>query len=328
MAAKVKVLVTGGAGYIGSVTTRLLIEAGYEVIVYDNLSQGHRAAVLKPARLIIGDLGDAQHLDRVMRDEKPDAVMHFAGLIAVGESVQKPELYFYNNVACGINLLNSCLRYQVKKLIFSSTAAVYGLPEKIPITEECPLAPANPYGDTKKIFEDLLCAYSRAGGLRFCSLRYFNVAGAYAGLGEDHRPETHLIPRILRSLLHQGETFEIYGDDYPTPDGTCIRDYIHIYDLAKAHILALEALQGNNLIYNLGSEKGYSVREVFATAERVTGKKIPFKIVGRREGDVPVLIASSAKIKKELGWRPTRNLEEMINDAWEWHKANPRGYPD
>ncbi|MEO0049519.1 MAG: UDP-glucose 4-epimerase GalE [candidate division WOR-3 bacterium] len=328
MAAKVKVLVTGGAGYIGSVTTRLLIEAGYEVIVYDNLSQGHRAAVLKPARLIVGDLGDAQHLDRVMRDEKPDAVMHFAGLIAVGESVQKPELYFYNNVACGINLLNSCLRYQVKKLIFSSTAAVYGLPEKIPITEECPLAPANPYGDTKKIFEDLLCAYSRAGGLRFCSLRYFNVAGAYAGLGEDHRPETHLIPRILRSLLHQGETFEIYGDDYPTPDGTCIRDYIHIYDLAKAHILALEALQGNNLIYNLGSEKGYSVREVFATAERVTGKKIPFKIVGRREGDVPVLIASSAKIKKELGWRPTRNLEEMINDAWEWHKANPRGYPD
>ncbi|MEO0004847.1 MAG: UDP-glucose 4-epimerase GalE [candidate division WOR-3 bacterium] len=323
-----KVLVTGGAGYIGSVTTRLLIEAGYEVIVYDNLSQGHRAAVLKPARLIIGDLGDAQHLDRVMRDEKPDAVMHFAGLIAVGESVQKPELYFYNNVACGINLLNSCLRYQVKKLIFSSTAAVYGLPEKIPITEECPLAPANPYGDTKKIFEDLLCAYSRAGGLRFCSLRYFNVAGAYAGLGEDHRPETHLIPRILRSLLHQGETFEIYGDDYPTPDGTCIRDYIHIYDLAKAHILALEALQGNNLIYNLGSEKGYSVREVFATAERVTGKKIPFKIVGRREGDVPVLIASSAKIKKELGWRPTRNLEEMINDAWEWHRANPRGYPD
>jgi UDP-glucose 4-epimerase len=323
-----KVLVTGGAGYIGSVTSRLLFEAGYEVVVFDNLSEGHRSAVLHPVRLLIGDLGDAQLVDEVMRKEQPDAVMHFAGLIKVGESTEKPDCYFYNNVACGINLLNSCLRYRVNKLVFSSTAAVYGTPQKVPITEDFPLAPANPYGDSKKIFEELLAAYSRASGLYYCALRYFNVAGAYRGLGEDHRPETHLIPRILRSLLKKGEVFQIYGDDYPTPDGTCIRDYIHIYDLARAHILALEALKGKNLIYNLGSARGYSVKEVFATAEKVTGRRIPFEVVGRRAGDVPVLIASSEKIKKELGWKPEHSLEDMIGDAWEWHRSHPDGYPD
>jgi UDP-glucose 4-epimerase len=323
-----KILVTGGAGYIGSVTTRLLVEAGYEVVVIDNLSQGHRSAVQAPARLVVADLGDAEQLDLIMKTEIPDAVIHFAGRISVAESVVAPDRYFYTNVACGINLLNSCLRYRVNRLIFSSTAGVYGEPAQLPITEDCPLQPANPYGETKKIFEELLAAYSRASNLRYCALRYFNVAGAYQGLGEDHRPETHLIPKLLRSLLHSGERFLIYGDDYPTPDGTCIRDYIHIYDLARAHLLALEALKDQNLIYNLGSEKGYSVKQVFATAEKVTGKKLNYEIAPRRGGDVPVLIASSAKIKQELGWQPRFTLEDMIRDAWEWHQRYPQGYPD
>ncbi len=323
-----KVLVTGGAGYIGSVTGKLLSEAGYDVVVLDNLSQGHRSAVKRPIRLTVGDLGDVDLVTDLFRREKPDAVLHFAGLIAVEESIKKPAVYFYNNVACGINLLNACLQYGVRKIIFSSTAAVYGTPQKIPVTEDCPLAPATPYGESKRIFEELLKAYSQAGKLRFCSLRYFNVAGAYQDLGEDHRPETHLIPNLLRSVIEPDAVFTIYGDDYPTPDGTCIRDYIHIYDLARAHILALEALNDKNLIYNLGSEKGYSVKEVFATAEQVTGRKLNYRIGPRRAGDVPVLVASSEKIRNELGWHPTRTLTEMIADAWEWLKAHPEGYPD
>ncbi len=323
-----KVLVTGGAGYIGSVCVRLLVDAGYEVVVIDNLSHGHRSAVSPSARLIVADLGDAKQLDQIMRQEKPDAVMHFAGRIEVEESMCQPDLYFYTNVACGINLLNSCLRYRVNRFIFSSTAAVYGVPESVPLTEEMPQYPANPYGASKRIFEQLLEAYSRAVNLRYCALRYFNVAGAYAGLGEDHRPETHLIPRILRSVLDPRETFRIYGDDYPTPDGTCIRDYIHVYDLARAHLLALQAVAESNLIYNLGSEKGYSVREVFATAEKVTGRKIKYEIAPRRPGDVPVLVASARKIRTELGWQPELNLEDMLRDAWEWHQKYPHGYPD
>ncbi len=323
-----KVLVTGGAGYIGSVCTRLLVDAGYEVVVIDNLSHGHRSAVSPSARLVIADLGDPAALDRVIMEEKPDAVMHFAGRIEVEESMRQPDLYFYTNVACGINLLNSCLRYRVNRFIFSSTAAVYGVPETVPLTEEMPQNPANPYGASKRIFEQLLEAYSRAGSLRYCTLRYFNVAGAYAGLGEDHRPETHLIPRILRSALNPGETFRIYGDDYPTPDRTCIRDYIHVYDLARAHLLALEALAERNLVYNLGSERGYSVREVFATAEKVTGREIRYEIAPRRLGDVPVLVASARKIRTELGWQPQLTLEDMLRDAWEWHQKHPHGYPD
>lgn len=323
-----KVLVTGGAGYIGSVTIRLLTEAGHQVVVIDNLSQGHRSAVQAPARLLVADLGDAERIDLIMKKEKPDAVMHFAGRISVAESMVAPDRYFYTNVACGINLLNSCLRYRVNRLIFSSTAGVYGTPLRLPITEDHPLVPANPYGETKKIFEDLLAAYSRASPLRYCALRYFNVAGAYQDLGEDHRPETHLIPTILHSLLHPGEPLHIFGDDYPTPDGTCIRDYIHIYDLARAHLLALEALGDRNLIYNLGSENGYSVKQVFTTAEKVTGRKVAFKIGPRRPGDVPVLIASSEKIRQELGWEPQFNLEDMIAHAWQWHQRHPHGYPD
>lgn len=325
---KKKVLVTGGAGYIGSVMTKLLIDAGYEVTVLDNLSFGHRAAVLPPARLIKGDIGDEALLNKLLSGENFDCVLHFAGLIVVSESVEKPDVYFENNVARGIKLLNAVCRHKIPKFIFSSSAAVYGKPQQIPITEDALLAPENPYGDTKRLFEELVKAYSRVYGLSYYILRYFNVAGAYAGLGEDHRPETHLIPRILRSVLHQNERFEIYGDDYPTKDGSCVRDYLHIYDLCYAHLLTLTALKEQNLIYNLGSEYGYTVKEVFATAERVIGRKIPFKIAPRRPGDVPVLIASSEKIKKELGWRPTRTLEDMIKDAWEWYKANPNGYSD
>jgi len=330
-----RVLVAGGAGYIGSVTSRLLIEAGHEVLVFDNLSYGHRSAVLPPARLIVGDLGDARAIDRVVAEFRPDGIMHFAALIQVGESVLKPDLYFSNNVACGINLLNACGRNKVPWLVFSSTAAVYGAPDQVPVTEEAALKPTNPYGSTKTIFEALLKEYGRAYGLRYAALRYFNVAGAYAGLGEDHRPETHLIPRILRSILHPGEKFQIYGQDYPTRDGTCIRDYVHVYDLAMAHILAMKALRENKgggeleagLVYNLGSEAGFTVKEVFAACERVVGQKIPYEVVGPRAGDVPALVASSEKIKQELGWHPVKSgLETMIADAWEWHQAHPRGY--
>ncbi len=323
-----KVLVTGGAGYIGSVTGKLLSEVGYEVVVLDNLSQGHRSAVKRPIRLIVADLADAELVSKLLKQEKPAAVLHFAGLIAVEESIKNPAPYFYNNVACGINLLNACLQSGVRKLIFSSTAAVYGTPTQIPVTEDCPLAPVNPYGESKRIFEELLQAYARTEKLRFCSLRYFNVAGAYHDLGEDHRPETHLIPKLLRSVIEPDAVFTIHGNDYPTPDGTCIRDYIHIYDLARAHILALEALNDKNLIYNLGSEKGYSVKEVLATAEKVTGRKLNYRVGPRRAGDVPVLVASSEKIRNELGWYPTKTLTDMIADAWEWLQAHPEGYPD
>ncbi|MEO0080166.1 MAG: UDP-glucose 4-epimerase GalE [candidate division WOR-3 bacterium] len=324
-----KVLVCGGAGYIGSVTSRLLSEAGHEVLVFDNLSYGHRSAVAPPARLVVGDLGDGALIERVVAEFRPDCVMHFAALIQVGESVLRPDIYFHNNVACGINLLNACGRNGVRRFVFSSTAAVYGTPAEIPVTEDAPLRPANPYGSTKAVFEGLLADYSRYYGLRYAALRYFNVAGAYGNLGEDHRPESHLIPRILRSVLHQGERFQIYGDDYETRDGTCIRDYVHVYDLAQAHILAMEALKERNLVYNLGSENGWTVREVFATCERVVGQRIAYEVTARRQGDVPVLVASSERIRRELGWRPVRSdLPQMIGDAWEWHKAHPQGYED
>ncbi|NPV14259.1 UDP-glucose 4-epimerase GalE [candidate division WOR-3 bacterium] len=323
-----KVLVTGGAGYIGSVTSLLLAESGCDVVVFDNLKGGHRSAVLPPVRLVPGDLADADLIDRIIKAEKPDCVMHFAALIAVGESVEKPDLYFYNNVGCGLNLLNAVGRNRVPRFIFSSTAAVYGTPHDVPVTEAAPLQPENPYGETKRFFEELLKVYARIYRFSYCILRYFNVAGAYKGLGEDHRPETHLIPRILRSVLHPGETFEIYGADYPTRDGTCVRDYIHIYDLARAHLFALRALKEENLLFNLGSENGYTVKEVFATCEKVVGEKINYRIAPRRHGDVPVLIASSAKIKRELGWKPEKTLEDMVRDAWEWHKTHPRGYLD
>ncbi|MBM3322856.1 UDP-glucose 4-epimerase GalE [candidate division WOR-3 bacterium] len=321
-----RVLLTGGAGYIGSVTTQLLVRAGHGVTVLDNLSYGHRAAVADSARLVVGDVGDAALLERLFAEERFDCVMHFAGLIRVPESVEKPDLYFDCNVGRGLVLLNAVCKHGVRRFVFSSSAAVYGSPEKVPVTEDAPLLPTSPYGDTKRVFEELLVAYERACGLRYAALRYFNVAGACGRLGEDHRPETHLIPLILRAALRPGRGFQIFGDDYPTRDGTCVRDYIHVCDLARAHLLAMEALNDRSVVYNLGSQQGYTNKEVFATAENVTGKRISVEIAGRRAGDPPELIASSERIRQNLGWQPEKNLEQMIQDAWEWHLAHPTGY--
>jgi len=320
-------MVTGGAGYIGSVTTAMLVDAGHAVLVFDNLSRGHRAAVHPDARLVVGDLADPAAIEATVRDARPDCVLHFAALIEVGESVKEPARYFHNNVGAGVNLLNACCRHHVSRFVFSSTAAVYGNPEQLPLTEESPLKPVNPYGSTKLIFEELLREYEKACGLRFAALRYFNVAGAYQGLGEDHRPESHLIPRILKAAT-TGTTFEIYGDDYPTRDGTCVRDYVHVSDLARAHLLAMDALRDSSLIYNLGSESGYTNREVLAAAEKVLGARIPVRIGPRRPGDAPALIASSARIQRELGWRPQESLEDMLADALAFQRRFPSGYPD
>ncbi len=323
-----RVLVTGGAGYIGSVMTKVLIEAGHDVTVFDNLSRGHRAAVSAPARLVVGDLGDTATLEEVFVAARPECVMHFAGLSQVGESVAKPALYFDNNVARGANLLEAAGRHGVKRFVFSSSAAVYGAPARVPISEDSPLAPINPYGETKLTFESRLTEFAMPLDMNHAILRYFNVAGAYSGLGEDHRPETHLVPDILNSVLHPGKSFELFGDDYPTRDGTNVRDYVHVLDLARAHLLAMETIEDRDVIYNLGSESGYSNKEVFATAEKVVGRKIPFKLGPRRAGDPPILIASSDKIRRDLGWKPEKSLEQMIADAWDWNQTFPNGYPD
>lgn len=329
-----RVLVTGGAGYIGSVMTKLLLEAGHRVTVLDNLSYGHRAAVTPGAELIVGDIGDAALLQHLL-ENKPafDCVLHFAGLIRVPESVEKPALYFENNVAKGITLLQALARAGTGRFIFSSTAAVYGEPEKIPLTEDAALCPANPYGETKLLFERVLDFYARYCGWRCACLRYFNVCGSYAGLGEDHRPETHLIPLLLRSVQDPDYEFTIFGDDYPTRDGTCVRDYIHVYDLCRAHLLVLEAMEGfapgRTVVYNLGSGRGFTVREVVAAAEKVLGRKLRYRIAGRRPGDAAVLVASSEKIERELGWRPQKpDLETIIKDAWEFHCRYPAGYAE
>jgi UDP-glucose 4-epimerase len=323
-----RVLVTGGAGYIGSVMTKVLIEAGHDVTVFDNLSRGHRAAVQDSARLVVGDLGDTAALKQAFVAARPECVMHFAGLSQVGESVAKPDLYFDNNVTRGANLLEAAGRHRVRRFVFSSSAAVYGAPERVPISEDAPLAPINPYGKTKLTFESRLTEFAMPLDMNHAILRYFNVAGAYSGLGEDHRPETHLVPDILNSVLRPGKTFELFGDDYPTRDGTNVRDYVHVHDLARAHLLAMETIADRDVIYNLGSENGYSNREVFATAEKVVGRKIPLKLGPRRAGDPPTLIASSERIRKELGWKPEKTLEQMIADAWEWHQRYPSGYSE
>jgi len=322
-----RVFVSGGAGYIGSIMTRVLLEDGHEVLVYDNLSQGHRAAVPRDCRFCHGDLGDARRVKQALRRFKPDCVMHFAASIQVGESVDSPGKCFQNNVINGVNLLNAMAELRVPRIVFSSSAAVYGPPRRVPISETAPLCPANPYGGTKKVFEILLDEYHKATGLSHISLRYFNVVGAYHGAGEDHRPETHIVPLILKTCLGRQRKFEIYGDDYPTPDGTCIRDYVHVLDLCRAHLLALRTGSVNRA-YNVGSQHGFSVKQVFAAARMVTGAKIPCRTVGRRGGDVARLVASSARIRRDLGWRPAiTSLEHMISDAWEWHRTNPDGYP-
>jgi UDP-glucose 4-epimerase len=324
----VRILVTGGAGYIGSITTKVLVEAGHDVAVFDNLSLGHKLAVQAPARLVIGNLSDQAALDAAFERERPECVMHFAALSQVGESMLKPERYFHNNVACGVNLLNAVAKQKVKRFVFSSSAAVYGEPDKVPIPEDAALRPVNPYGSTKKVFEVLLEEYAKATGLRYAALRYFNVAGAYGGLGEDHRPETHLVPKILAAAAEPNRVFQVFGDDYPTRDGTCVRDYLHVHDLARAHLLAAAVTAERSVVYNLGSENGSTVKEVFAAVERVTGRQVPVETVGRRAGDPASLLASSAKIRAELGWRPEKSLDDMITDAWHFHQQYPRGYAE
>lgn len=323
------ILVTGGAGYIGSHIGKKLAEAGYNVIVLDNLSKGHREAVLK-GKLIVGDLADMDLLDRIMKEEEIEGVIHLAADSLVGESMEKPGKYYRNNVANGLNLLEAMVNNGVKYIVFSSTAAVYGEPEEIPITEEHPTNPENTYGESKLFFEKMLKRYDEIHGLKYVSLRYFNAAGADLSgqIGEAHDPETHLIPIVLQKALGIRDKLYIFGDDYPTKDGTCIRDYIHVEDLADAHILAVEALAEGmeSRIYNLGNGEGYSVKEVIEVAEEVVGMEIDAEIAERRPGDPAVLVASSDKIKRELGWKPLYpDLRTIIESAWRWHKGGGFG---
>jgi UDP-glucose 4-epimerase len=325
-----RVLVTGGAGYIGSVVTEQLIGDGHEVVVYDNLSKGHREAVVEGAELVNASLSDAETLHHTFRERNIEAVIHMAASSLVGESVENPGKYYVNNVVAGLVLLEAMLASAVKHLVFSSTAAVYGEPETQPIEESAPSNPTNPYGETKLAFEHALKWYERAHGLRYASLRYFNAAGATEHCGEDHDPETHIIPITLQAAAGKRSHVEIYGEDYPTPDGTCVRDYIHVVDLARAHIQALEALSQGSRIYNLGcGGAGYSVRDVIDTARRVTGKEIPIRFGPRRAGDPAILVASSDKIKRELGWQPRyQDLELIVESAWRWMQQHPDGYRD
>ncbi|MCX5673164.1 MAG: UDP-glucose 4-epimerase GalE [Planctomycetota bacterium] len=324
------IFVTGGAGYIGSHTVRLLAEAGHRVRVYDNLSEGHAAAV--PAgSLFEGDLADEKRLVEGLLDGF-DCVMHFAAHCSVGESMEKPEKYYGNNVVGSLRLLSAMRKTGVKRIVFSSSAATYGNPVKTPIPEDHPTDPINAYGQTKLDFEHALKYYAGAYGIGYAALRYFNAAGAApdAKIGEDHDPETHLVPIVLEAALGRRDAVAIFGTDYPTPDGTCIRDYIHVYDLAQAHILAMEAIEpGKGRVYNLGNGAGYSVREVIETARRVTGHRLPVKEGPRRAGDPPTLVASSEKITRELGWKPRfPDLQAIVETAWRWHKANPKGYAE
>jgi UDP-glucose 4-epimerase len=326
-----RVLVTGGAGYIGSVVAEELLQAGHQVVVLDNLSRGHRAAVPKNAELVVADLADRDKLDSILRSRGIEAVMHFAALIEAGESMKAPEQFFRNNTANALTLLEAMLKAGVKRFVFSSTAALFGNPDRTPIEEEDPVHPTNAYGESKLLLERMLAWFHQIHGLRYASLRYFNAAGA-AGpdRGEAHQPETHLIPRILNVALGRLEYVNIFGTDYETPDGTCVRDYIHVSDLAVAHLLALAGLEkSGQLIYNLGNGQGFSVREVLEVARRVTGHAIPVVESPRRAGDPAVLIASSEKIRRELGWQPkVPGLENIVESAWRWHSGRPSGYGD
>jgi UDP-glucose 4-epimerase len=323
-----KLLITGGAGYIGSIVGKQLLDAGHEVIVLDNLANGHRSAVSPGAELVVGDLLDRDAVGNVVTPDL-DGVLHFAALALVAESVAHPERYYRNNVGATLNLLEAMDAAGVRRLVFSSTCAVYGEPDEVPISETAVPAPVNAYGASKLSVDLMIRDFCRAHGLGAVSLRYFNVAGASDGLGEDHDPETHLIPNILRAALGSAPEVNIYGTDYPTRDGTAIRDYIHIEDLAVAHLLALEATrEGEHKVFNLGSGSGFSVREVIEQTQSVTGRPIRAREAERRPGDPPVLVAASELIKAELGWEPRKTLESMIADAWAFAQAHPDGYGD
>ncbi len=323
-----RILVTGGAGYIGATTVRLLLAAGHEVVVYDNLSKGHREGLPEGVALVQADVGDRFRIDVALQEYRPQAVLHFAAFIEAGESMHAPEKYFRNNSAATLTLLESMLANRVGKLIFSSTAALYGEPRRTPIEETDPLQPTNAYGESKLMVERMLSWFGRVHGLRYASLRYFNAAGSDGHSGECHHPETHLIPLVLQTAAGDRDAITIFGTDYPTADGTCIRDYIHVGDLAQAHILALNALaERSPLIYNLGTGHGFSVREVIDSARRVTGRPIEVRETSRREGDAAVLVATSAKIRSELGWTPQyRDLDSIMASAWQWVQRRPSGY--
>ena len=325
-----RVLVTGGAGYIGSVVVEELLRDGHQVVVYDNLAKGHRQSVPDNVPFIESDLLDRERLIEAFREHEVEAVIHMAADSLVGESVLNPDKYYRNNVVAGLSLLQAMRDTGVKRLVFSSTAAVYGEPEKQPIDETDPTNPTNPYGETKLTFERALRWYEAASRIRYASLRYFNAAGATERCGESHDPETHLIPLVLQAAIGQREHVEIYGEDYPTRDGTCIRDYIHVVDLARAHILALQILGERSAIFNLGcGGDGYSVREVINVAKEITGREIPIRVGPRRPGDPAVLIASSEKIKRELNWSPQfQDLRKIVDSAWQWLQLHPRGYAD
>lgn len=323
-----RVLVTGGAGYIGSVVTEELLKDGHEAFVYDNLSKGHQRSVDARAEFIQADLMDSERLVRSLRDGRIEAVIHMAASSLVGESVTEPAKYYRNNIVAGLNLLDAMRQSGVCRLVFSSTAAVYGEPAKQPIEEIDPTNPTNTYGETKLAFEHALHWYEQAYSIRYASLRYFNAAGATPACGESHDPETHLIPIILQAAARTREFVEIYGEDYETRDGTCVRDYIHVVDLARAHILALGILDERSAVYNLGcGGDGYTVREVVEAAREVTGREIPLRVGPRRPGDPARLVASSAKIKSELGWTAERqDLKTIIASAWDWMQRHPHGY--
>jgi UDP-glucose 4-epimerase len=322
----VRLLVTGGAGYIGGTVAELLLSKGHEVTIYDNLCHGHRSMVPHSAEFIEGDLADRLKLEEIFSSRTFDGVMHFAALIEAGESMRRPELYFRNNSAATLTLLEAMLAKGVNRLVFSSTAAVYGEPETTPIREDAPLRPTNAYGESKLLVEHMLTWMNRIHGFRYASLRYFNVAGAIEGRGEAHEPESHLIPLILDVALGRRKSIKVFGRDYLTPDGTCVRDYIHVQDLAQAHLLAFEALaERDRLIYNIGNGQGFTIRQVIESARRVTGHPIPVEEVERRPGDPAVLIASAEKIERELGWkREFDKLDDIVASAWKWHQQRYR----
>jgi UDP-glucose 4-epimerase len=324
-------LVTGGAGYVGSHIVAALVERGDSVVVLDNLSTGHRAAVLRGAELVVADLADTGAVDALLADGPWHAVFHFAGLIQVGESMRLPFRYLIDNGVNGMRLIEACVRHDVSRFVLSSTAALYGTPKTVPIPEDAPLDPQSPYGDGKWFLERTLHWAERIHGLRYASLRYFNAAGADpAGrFGEDHRPESHLIPLVIDAALGRRGELEVYGNDYPTPDGTCLRDYVHVTDLAAAHLLAVDRLERGSITVNLGNGMGHSVLQVIQSVQRVSGRKVPYRLCHRRPGDPAVLVASSERAQRELGWQPRfADLDEIVRTALSWREAHPSGYAD